>query len=577
MSVERIGKYRVLAKLGQGGMARVLLTMSQGPHGFNKLLVVKELREELAHDPEFLSMFMDEARIAARLNHPNIVQTYEVGNDGERYFIAMEYLEGQPLNAVYRRIGRKNLPLEIHLRILADVLGGLEHAHALSDFDGSPLGIVHRDISPQNVFVTYDGQVKLVDFGIAKAAGASSRTQEGMLKGKISYIAPEQARCEKVDARADLFAVGVMLWEAVAGRRMVTREDEMSVLARRMAGQDPPVREAAPDVPEELAAIVAKSMAPSVADRFQSARDFQEALERYLAQSDFRVNAKDVGQAVSRAFEDERIRIRATIEEQVRNADKNVDPIQLDLVPASLKQTSDSLARVVLPVHMTGETPAASQITNMVQAVPPRPKSRSLLSALAVGSLLAVGALGLVVYMGRSANSNPPPVGAATNNPVTATATPTTTAPQAPQTAAEPHPTLTASPVGNNIKLKISYPEGAKAKLDGGYIDGNPFIATVAKDSSMHKLEVEEDGFKTEKRTLLFDKDIDMTIELTSAPGRPYAVSRATTATKTSDPAPTQTTPPPPPVTQDPEPKKPPPKSTVELDENNPYKKKKPQ
>src|SRR5512139_4049054 len=116
---ERIGKYRVLARLGHGGMARVLLTMSEGPHGFNKLLVVKELREELAHDPEFLTMFMDEARIAARLNHPNIVQTYEIGNDGERHFIAMEFLEGQPLNAIFRRVGRRHIPLELHLKILA--------------------------------------------------------------------------------------------------------------------------------------------------------------------------------------------------------------------------------------------------------------------------------------------------------------------------------------------------------------------------------------------------------------------------------------------------------------------------
>lgn len=567
MSGEHIGKYRVLAKLGQGGMARVLLTMSQGPRGFNKLLVVKELREELANDPEFVSMFMDEARIAARLNHPNIVQTYEVGEDGERFFIAMEYLEGQPLNAVFRRVGRKNIALEIHLRIIADVLAGLDHAHKLTDFDGTPLNVVHRDVSPQNVFVTYEGQVKLVDFGIAKAAGASSRTQEGMLKGKISYIAPEQARCESVDQRSDLFTVGVMLWEAIAGRRMVTREDEMSVLARRMAGQDPPIREAMPDCPDELAAICTKAMAPKKEDRFQSAKEFQEVLERYLSGSDFRVGSKDVGSLVTSAFEDERVRIRSTIEEQMRNADSIKDPISLELVPASLKQTSDSLARVVLPLRNTSETPAAgSQLTAISQAVPtpPPPKGRSLMSALVIGTVLALVALGAVLYMNKSENRAQ---ASDSTSPPATTSTSTTTAVN---TAAATTPTAATSSKGNTISVVLRYPEGAKAKLDGGVVEGNPFTANVPKDGSLHKFEVELDGHKTEKRTMTFDKDIDMTVELTPVSGRPYirptpkpTASAKPTATETA------TTPPPKPTETAP------PKPTGII-ENNPYKKKQP-
>jgi eukaryotic-like serine/threonine-protein kinase len=563
MGVEHIGKYRVLAKLGQGGMARVLLTMAHGPHGFNKLLVVKELREELASDPEFLSMFMDEARIAARLNHPNIVQTYEVGSEGERHFIAMEYLEGQPLNAIFRRVGRKNIPLEIHLKVLAEVLGGLEHAHKLSDYDGTPLGVVHRDVSPQNVFVTYDGQVKLVDFGIAKAAGASSRTQEGMLKGKISYIAPEQARCEPVDRRADLFTVGVMLWEAIAGRRMVTREDEMSVLARRMAGQDQLIRSVVPDVPAELAAICDRSMAPHAADRFQSAHEFQEVLERYLAASDFRVGPKDIGGMVSHAFDDERRRIRATIEEQVKNVNSDREPINLELVPASLKQTSDSLARVMPPFN--SDTPPAlltGTNTQLSQMVPPRPKNRSLLPALAVGSVLAVGALGAVMYF-RNENADKQRANADAASP---------------KASAEPAAEATATTAAaasagntNTIAINVAYPDGARLKLDSGYVEGNPFKANVPKDGTLHKIEVEQDGFRTERRTVTFDKDVELSIELKAAPGRPYAVSRPTTK-------PPPTTEPPPAVTTAPKPEEDPgkkkPKPTVELDEQNPYKKK---
>ena len=541
-------------------MARVLLTMAQGMHGFNKLLVVKELREELAGDPDFLSMFLDEARITARLNHPNIVQTYEVGNDADRYFIAMEYLEGQPLNAIFRRMGRRNLPLEIHLRILADVLAGLSHAHQLKDFDGTPFSIVHRDVSPQNVFVTYDGQVKLVDFGIAKAAGASSRTQEGMLKGKISYIAPEQARCEHVDARADLFAVGVMLWEALAGRRMITREDEMSVLARRMSGQDPPIRSVVERLSEELAQICDRAMAPSAEARFQSAKEFQDVLEAYLAHSDYRVGAKEVGAAVSAAFQDERERIRATIEEQVRNIDRQAEPINLELVPAHLKQTSDSLARVSLPphLHLSSETPSIARSPSVISTPPEAPakSSRPMISALFAGALLAVVALGVVYFVsGQRPEPTQPAAASAPRAAATTTAAPATN--EAPSSAASTSSKQT-------IEVKVRYPAGARAKLDGGVVEGNPFEAKVPLDGTIHRFEVEQEGFKTEKRTLMFDKPIDLTVELTkeSATYTPHAKT-------TAEPKATSETPTPPAE----EPKKKP-VPTVEIDESNPYKKK---
>src|SRR5438105_4376679 len=175
--VRTLGRYRVIAKLGQGGMAKVFLTVVPGPAGVQKLLVVKELRPELAHDEDIRTMFLDEARLAARLNHPNVVQTYEVGVERGHYFIAMEYLEGQPLNRLWRRMAAEHMPLEMQLKILADALNGLHYAHELVDFDGTPLHVVHRDISPHNVFVTYDGQVKVVDFGIAKAASSRGSTK----------------------------------------------------------------------------------------------------------------------------------------------------------------------------------------------------------------------------------------------------------------------------------------------------------------------------------------------------------------------------------------------------------------
>lgn len=546
MAVERIGKYRVLARLGQGGMARVMLTMAEGPHGFHKLLVVKELRDELAHDPEFLTMFMDEARIAARLNHPNIVQTYEIGSDGDRYFIAMEYLEGQPLNAIYRRLGRPNIPVEVHLRILADVLAGLEHAHGLADFDGTPLGVVHRDVSPQNVFVTYDGQVKLVDFGIAKVAGAATTTQEGVLKGKIAYIAPEQARCEPVDARADLFTVGLMLWEALAGRRVVQREDQNSVLARRINGQDPPIRSVVPDLDPELAAICDRAMASRPEDRFQTAREFHEALERYLAKSDVRVGPKSIGRMVSDAFEDERSRIRKAIEEQLRNVDRDEAPISLELRNPSLTQTSDSLPRVVIPQPVDPAPSLLPSATPPPLSVSPPRASRSRLP-LGLGAAVLVGGVAGIVYLARER--------------------------PAPQAPAEPAASRADGPApADTVAVKLRFPEGARASLDGVPVEENPFVTTAPRDGSRHELVVEREGFERATRSLTYDGDVDLAVELAplpSAAAEPAATPRPPTwrAPRASPPADEK-----PPRPADPPPAKPP-RSPVEIDEANPYKK----
>ncbi|HWL86171.1 MAG TPA: serine/threonine-protein kinase, partial [Polyangiaceae bacterium] len=206
----RFGKYTFIATLGRGGMADVYLALQSGPVGFRKLVVVKKLRADVdvTEEDTYRAMLLDEARLAARLRHPHVVQTLEVGiHDGE-HFMAMEYLEGQPLGRVATAAHRAGKPMEPSLvvQIVMDVLSGLHYAHELRDFDGTPLGIVHRDVSPQNVFVTYDGQVKVVDFGIAKAAGAAGTTQNGVFKGKLAYVAPEQASGDPVDARADVFA-----------------------------------------------------------------------------------------------------------------------------------------------------------------------------------------------------------------------------------------------------------------------------------------------------------------------------------------------------------------------------------
>ena len=323
-STRTIGSYRLVAGLGQGGMARVFLAMTEKKAGFQKLFVLKVPRSSVAGDPEFVSMFLDEARVAARLNHPNVVHTYEVGEHDGRNFIAMEYLEGQALSTVLARVGRDKMPLAVHLRILCDALSGLQYAHDLCDYDGQPLKIVHRDVGPQNIFVTYPGQTKLLDFGIAKVANSIGLTQKGVMKGKIRYMAPEQAMAQPVDARADLFAVGVLLWEAIAACRLTNREEpEIAILKRRISGEDARVRTVKPDAPEELADICDKAMAKDPADRFASATELGRAIEHYLKKIGG-ADSNDVAELMKNHFAADRQKIKGLIEEQVRAAETSL-------------------------------------------------------------------------------------------------------------------------------------------------------------------------------------------------------------------------------------------------------------
>jgi serine/threonine protein kinase len=285
IEVERFDEYVMVAKIGQGGMAEVFLALSRGPSSFRKLLVIKRLHPHLSDDPQVVQMFLHEATLAARLHHAHIVQTNKVGSFRGQVFLAMEYLEGQPLHRVLSRLRAQDtqLPAPVAARIVADVLDGLHYAHELCDYDDSPLSIVHRDVSPQNVFVTYDGQVKLLDFGIAKAASVEAHTQNGLIKGKFSYIAPEQARGEAVDRRADLWSMGVTLWECLAGERPFRGNTDVAVLRATLSDELPLLCEIAPQVPEELARIVERALQRERSLRYPSAQAFRDELEGWLS------------------------------------------------------------------------------------------------------------------------------------------------------------------------------------------------------------------------------------------------------------------------------------------------------
>ena len=290
---ESHGKFRLVAELGRGGMGNVYLAVLSGPAGFNKLQVVKRLRTDLAEDRESVTMFLDEARLAARLNHPNVVQTNEVGNDGSHYFIAMEYLEGQSLDQLVRRSQNNGgMPLGIQLRILCDALTGLHYAHELTDFDGSPLGLVHRDVTPHNIFVTYDGNSKLLDFGIAKAATSAHETRAGTFKGKCAYMSAEQIVGDPIDRRADLFSLGAVLWQACTGQRLWKGETDIKIFHKVVSGEIPSPRTVNPNVPEQLEEICMKALARNRDDRFASAMEMQSALEDFIEEERARFAAR---------------------------------------------------------------------------------------------------------------------------------------------------------------------------------------------------------------------------------------------------------------------------------------------
>jgi hypothetical protein len=280
----QIGRYEVTRKLAEGGMAEIFLARAIGPEGFSKDVVIKVVRSFLATDPQFVQMFIAEARLASRLNHANVVQIFDFGKHDDTYYLAMEYVRGASLWDLKQRCRADGVPFPATLaaELGAQIARGLHYAHTLSD-RGQKLGVVHRDVTPHNVLLSFDGAVKLTDFGIAKAT--STHTAPGMLKGKFAYMSPEQARGEPVDARTDIFALGIVLWELLTGGRLFDGDSELAVL-RAVEGSviAPPAR-LNPDVPPDLSDIVMKALARPLPERFQSAFEFERALATWVLRS----------------------------------------------------------------------------------------------------------------------------------------------------------------------------------------------------------------------------------------------------------------------------------------------------
>jgi serine/threonine protein kinase len=278
------GRYQLLRKIASGGMGQVLLAR-KGDEGFEKLVVLKRILPHLVEDEEFFTMFKDEAKIAMRLDHPNIVRINEFGVENNVHFIEMEYVAGEDVRRISKRATATGttIPLGIIIRIVADAAAGLDFAHKATDGKGVPLEIVHRDVSPQNVLLGFDGSVKLIDFGVAKAAGRSQNTATGVLKGKFPYMSPEQAEGEHLDARSDVFALGIILWELLTGKRLFKGENDLATQRLVRACQVPPPSTVGSNVDPQFDKIVLKALARNRENRFAELENY--AVKNSIASS----------------------------------------------------------------------------------------------------------------------------------------------------------------------------------------------------------------------------------------------------------------------------------------------------
>lgn len=283
-ATERFGDYVLLDEIARGGMAEVYLAKRRGVEGFEKTVAIKRILPELSWNREFVEMFINEAKIAARLSHPNIVQIFDFGKIENYYFIAMEYVHGENLREILKKSAEKGLPLspEIAVSIAARACAGLEHAHRKTDETGKPLRIIHRDVSPQNVLVSYDGDVKVVDFGIAKAVAENPEATRGVLKGKLSYLSPEQVHGRNLDARSDIFAMGLVLYELLAGKKLFDQPDPGGVLDGIVRIDSTAVSRSLPNLDRSLREVLRRALHIDADQRFHSAGEMQSVLEQYL-------------------------------------------------------------------------------------------------------------------------------------------------------------------------------------------------------------------------------------------------------------------------------------------------------
>ena len=389
MAVKAYGKYFLIKKLAEGGMAEIFLAKQVGVEGFEKNVVIKRMLPHLSAASDFVSMFLDEARLAASLTHSNIVQISDLGLADGCYFICMEYLAGEDLAAVLRTAKRRgeHAPVNIVLRVLTEAAIGLHFAHEAVDPKGEPMRLVHRDISPSNIFITYGGQVKVLDFGIAKAESRISSTGAGVVKGKYQYMSPEQAHGDAIDRRSDIFSLGVSLYESLTGVRPFARDTDLGVLKAVLGGDYQPVRGLRPDLPLEVEQIVNKAMAQDAKHRYPTALAFAQDIERYVGATTSASGGQALTTFMIGFFGPERVKSKMRIESLDELQARGVD------IPGRVNPRS--------PATAAGPDPQIdiSEKTNAIGAPLTIQSAQQRKLKLWMGAALVIGIAGTVLAM----------------------------------------------------------------------------------------------------------------------------------------------------------------------------------
>lgn len=303
----RFGKYTLVDRIAVGGMAEIFLARQAGLEGFEKTIVIKRIRPHLSSQKAFVKMFLNEAKLAAQLSHPNIVQIYDLGKIAESYFIAMEYIFGRDMRRIIPKADGMGIPFPMvyALKIASSVCEGLYYAHQKMDIYGQPLNIVHRDVTPENIFVSFDGTVKVLDFGIAKAANQIEQTKAGEIKGKLSYMSPEQCMGKPLDHRSDIFSLGVVLYEWITGFKLFTGESEVGILKSITEGKIYAPSYFKADIPEAVEKILMKALEKDREKRYQTAWDMQYDVDQFLSQYEFTPSNIHLSNFLKQLFSDE--------------------------------------------------------------------------------------------------------------------------------------------------------------------------------------------------------------------------------------------------------------------------------
>jgi eukaryotic-like serine/threonine-protein kinase len=480
----RVNRYLVFEEVASGGMATVHFGRLVADSGFSRTVAIKRLHPHITKDPSFVSTLLDEARLASRIRHPNVVPTLDLVNEGGEVFVVMEYVDGESLARLFRVALRngKSPPLPVCLAIVGDLLLGLHAAHEASDDHGAPLNIVHRDVSPQNVLVGLDGVARVVDFGVAKAASRLQTTAEGQIKGKLAYMSPEQLELKPCDRRADIFATGVLSWELFTGRRLFSAESPAQTMARVLSGEIVRPSTIAPSVSPELEVVILRALERDPEKRYRTALEMAEALNRAVP----RAAALDV-----------QLWVQSVVGEKLRERAKRLAQVEAStatdssLRPTSTSTATDlSLRRTTEATEHTATDLSATTTSGKV----PRGRRMAMGLALVAALAIAVALLGRMWFQTRSrddvaAAANPGST-SASSLPETPSTTVTKPAPSAASAAAngsapanDSERTLPTSPPGKSTPTRaplrsVASPPSKPAKAAANcnpnyYIDGN--------------------------------------------------------------------------------------------------------